>query len=162
GHNHGEVASKLAVDVIGDSVRRFVIEKQKAILGKIDPKASERANQLASALRMANQVIFESAKTHPRQQGMGTTVDAVCISKDKAAIAHIGDSRIYLERKGNLKQITHDHSLVAEQVKKGLLTPEEAERSPQKNILTRALGVDAEAQIDLYEIDLKTGDRLIG
>lgn len=162
GHSHGEVASKMAVEVTRDAMRKFIFDNQKAILGKIDPKASERGNQLASAVRLANQFIYESAKSNPMHQGMGTTIDAVLIHKDKAAVAHVGDSRIYLARGGKLKQVTQDHSLVQDQVRQGILTQEEADRSPLKNVLTRALGVDENAEVDLIEFDCYNGDLLIG
>lgn len=162
GHNHGEVASKMAVDVTHDAMKKFMLNGQKTILGKIDPRFSERANQLASSVRLANQFIFESAKSNPKHQGMGTTIDAVLIQKSKVSVAHVGDSRIYLVREGNLRQITQDHSLVADQVRQGLLKQEEAEKSPMKNVLTRALGVDANAEVDLIEADCYNGDVLIG
>ena len=162
GHNHGEVASKMAVDVTRDAVKKFVLNGQKAIIGKINPKFSERANQLGSAVRLANSFIFESAKTNPKHQGMGTTIDCVLVEKNKISIAHVGDSRVYLFRGGKLRQVTDDHSLVADQVRQGLLKPEEAEKSPHKNILTRALGVDENTEVDLYEIDCYNGDILLG
>ncbi len=162
GHNHGEIASKMAVQVTQDSMKRFTSDGQKTILGKINSNVSGRANQLASSVRLANQFIFESAKINPKHHGMGTTIDAVCFIKDKAAVAHVGDSRIYLVRAGELKQITEDHSLVNDQVKQGIITKEEAETSSQKNILTRALGIDEITEVDVIEFDCKTGDLLVG
>lgn len=162
GHNHGEVASKMAVETTLDSMKRFISGGQKAILGKVDPGVSERANQMASSVRLANQIIFESAKTKPQYAGMGTTIDAVLIHKDKAAVAHVGDSRVYLARDGSLTQITQDHSLVEDQVRQGLLKREEADRSHLKNVLTRALGVDEITEVDVVEVELRTGDFLIG
>lgn len=162
GHNHGEVASKMAVETTRDSMKRFISGSQKAILGKVDPGISERANQMASSVRLANQIIYESAKTKPQYTGMGTTIDAVLIHKDKAAVAHVGDSRIYLARDGKLTQITQDHSLVEDQVRQGLLKREEADRSHLKNVLTRALGVDEITEVDVMEVDLRAGDLLIG
>src|SRR3989338_5735880 len=93
---------------------------------------------------------------------MGTTIDGVLIVKDKAAIAHVGDSRIYLARNGRLTQMTQDHSLVADQVRQGILSQEEAERSQLKNVLTRALGVDENAYVDIFEVECRPGDILIG
>ncbi len=162
GHNHGEIASRMAVDVTHDAVKKFFHGQQKAILGKIDPKVSEQANQLGSAVRLANTFIYESAKTNLQHQGMGTTIDSVAILKDKFAVAHVGDSRIYRCRAGKLEQITQDHSVVADQVKQGLLSKEDAEKSPMKNVLTRALGVDEKTDVDVIESDVKPGDYLIG
>ena len=161
GHNAGEVASKMAVDVICDSMRRFVLNDQKAILGKINPQFSERANQLASSVRLSNQLIYELSKNKPQYQGMGTTVDGVFIHKNKICIGHVGDSRVYLVRDNVLHQLTQDHSLVADQVKQGLLTKDEAEKSHLKNILTRALGVDENTEVDLVEMDGYDGDLLL-
>ena len=161
GHSSGEVASKMAVDVTRDSMRRFALNGQKAILGKINPQFSEAANQLASSVRLANQFIFESAKSKPQNQGMGTTIDSVLMHKNKIAIAHVGDSRVYLVRDNKLHQLTNDHSLVQDQVRQGLLKKEEAEKSHLKNILTRALGVDETSEVDIAEVDCYNGDVLI-
>jgi PPM family protein phosphatase len=161
GHSSGEVASKMAIDVIHDSMNRFVTNSQQTILGKINPKFGERANQLASSIRLSNQCIFESAKNDPAHQGMGTTIDCIFYEKDKVSIGHIGDSRVYLIRSGKIHQLTEDHSVVAEQVRQGILKPEEAELSPLKHILTRALGVDETVEVDLNEIDCYDEDILI-
>lgn len=162
GHSSGEVASKMAVDVICDSMRRFILGGQTAIIGKINPQYSERANQLASSVRLSNQFIYETARSKPQHQGMGTTIDSVLIQKNKISIAHVGDSRIYLVRDNKLHQLTQDHSLVGDQVRQGLITKEEAEKSHLKNILTRALGVDETTEVDLVEIDGYNGDILVG
>jgi protein phosphatase len=162
GHNAGEVASKMAVDVVRDSVRRFANGSQKAILGKVDSRYSERTNQLGSSVRLSNQFIRESARATPQHNGMGTTVDCIWVQKDKLSIAHVGDSRVYLVREGQLHLLTNDHSLVEEQVRQGLLKKEEAERSPLKHILTRALGVDENVEVDLSEVPFYDGDLVIG
>jgi len=162
GHSHGEVASKMAIDVTKETIRKSILNGHKAIVGKVNPKLTERTNQLASAVRLANQFIFESAKSNPKQSGMGTTIDGVLLEKNKISIAHVGDSRVYLVREGKLTQVTQDHSLVADQVRQGILKAEEAEKSPNKNILTRALGVDENTEIDCYETDAKVGDIWIG
>ena len=161
GHSAGEVASKMAVESIHDGMKRFMEGRQKGIMGKIDPRLSERANQLASCVRLANQLVYESGRARPQHQGMGTTVDCVLLHKGKAAIGHIGDSRVYLSRDGKLHQLTRDHSLVEEQVRQGILKPEEAEKSHLKHILTRALGVDPNVEVDLSENDCYDGDVLL-
>lgn len=161
GHSAGEVASKLAVDVVRDSMKRFIQDGQKAIIGKVNPDVGERTNQLGSSIRLSNQFIHESAKAHPHQQGMGTTLDCVLLHKDKLCVGHIGDSRVYLVRQGKLHMLTQDHSLVEEQVRQGLLKPEEAEKSHLKHILTRALGVDENAEVDLFEVPCYDGDLVI-
>jgi protein phosphatase len=161
GHKAGEVASKMAVETIRDNMRRFLLTGQKGIVGKIDPKFGEKTNQLASGIRLSNQLIYESAKINPAQKGMGTTVDCVLLDKSKISIGHIGDSRVYAVRSAKLYQLTQDHSLVEEQVRQGLITHEEADRSSLKNILTRALGVDPSVEVDLIESDVFEGDVLI-
>lgn len=161
GHSSGEVASKLAVDVTSDSMRKFILNGQKFILGKVNPQFSERANQLASSVRLSNQFIYETAKSKPQHQGMGTTIDCVLIQKNKISIAHVGDSRVYMIREEKIYQLTQDHSLVSDQVRQGLITKEEAEKSSLKNILTRALGVDENVEVDIYEVDAFPGDILV-
>lgn len=161
GHSAGEVASKMAVETICDSMRRFILNGEKAVLGKINPSFSERTNQLASSIRLSNQIIYESAKAKPQYQGMGTTVDGVWIGKEKISIGHVGDSRVYLVRVGKIHQLTRDHSLVAEQQAKGLITKEEAEQSQMKNILTRAVGVEENVEVDMLETEWYDGDILI-
>lgn len=161
GHSAGEVASKMAVETIVESMRRFVIHGEVAILGKVNPDFSERTNQLASSIRLSNQIIYESAKAKPQYQGMGTTVDSVWVGKEKISIAHVGDSRVYLVRVGKINPLTRDHSLVAEQEAKGLITREEAEKSEIKNILTRAVGVAENVEVDMLETEWYDGDILI-
>lgn len=159
GHSAGEVASKMAVDVIRDSFQRFIASgSTNKIIGKVNPKFGERTNQLASCVRLSNQFIYESARAKPQHQGMGTTVDALYVQKNKISISHIGDSRIYLFRDGKLKQVTDDHSLVADQVRQGILKVEEAEKSHLKNILTRALGVDETVEVDMVELEAQDKD----
>jgi len=162
GHNHGEVASKIAVETIWNSMERFIVGDQKMILDKLDLRVSEQANQLAHSVQMANQVIFESANTQLQYEGMGTTLDAVLIHKKKAIVAHVGDSRVYLVRNGSLNQITRDHSLVEDQLRQGLINKEQAETSNLKHILTRALGMSKTTEVDVVEIELRSGDFLIG
>lgn len=162
GHSAGEVASKMAVDVVRDTFRRFIVDGGSAkIVGKVNPKFNERTNQLASCVRLSNQFIYESARSKPQHQGMGTTIDCFFVHKNKVSISHIGDSRIYLVRDGKLSQVTDDHSLVADQVRQGILKQDEAEKSHLKNILTRALGVDENVEVDMTELDARDKDMLI-
>jgi protein phosphatase len=116
---------------------------------------------LASAIRLANQAIRNAAKQTAEQEGMGTTVVSAALNGHVLSVAHVGDSRLYLIRGDTIQQLTADHSLVAEQVRRGLLTEEEAERSPQKNIITRALGVDDTVDVALAEVPLIREDRVL-
>jgi protein phosphatase len=161
GRNAGEVASSLAVEVIQRHIREAGQDGSLAMIGQYDAGFSTQTNRLASALRLANQVVNGAAKSKAEQAGMGTTVVAALVSGPTLSVAHIGDSRLYLIRGGDIQLLTEDHSLVAEQVRRGLLTEEEAERSPQKNIVTRALGVDDTVEVALDELPLCVHDTVL-
>jgi serine/threonine protein phosphatase PrpC len=160
GHASGEVASKLATDVIRDYFKN-VREGRSPIIGDYREDCSEITNLLGSAVHLANQAIFEAAGSDPKLQGMGTTVAAVLINENKLSIAHVGDSRVYLVRSGNIEQLTDDHSIVYEQVKRSLITKEEAQQSDMKNILTRAVGIAPAVEVDLDELTVTDGDILV-
>ena len=109
------------------------------------------------AVTAANKAVFEESASHVEYEGMGTTVVACTLEENTLYIANIGDSRLYLIRDG-IEQITDDHSLVEEMVKQGNITESEARIHPQKNIITRALGINEEVQADFFEIDVEQGD----
>jgi len=159
GHASGEVASRLAVDVIRDYFDEG--EGGKAFVGAFDDRCQEGTNRLGAAIRLANLAIFEAARGNPKYAGMGTTVAAVLVQENRIGIAHVGDSRVYLARAGGLSQLTDDHSLVAEQLKREMITAEEAQGAENRNILTRALGIAPEVEVDLDEMTLADGDRLL-
>jgi len=159
GHNSGEVASQLAVKVTRDKYESMKLTGMKPT--PFNDKFSLEANQLGFAVQLANSVIYEAGTAGPENKGMGTTLSAALLNKSKLSIAHIGDSRIYLLRRNAMQQLTEDHSLVMEHVKKGLLTREQAEVSPLQNILTRALGTQKTPAVDLVETELEEGDRLL-
>ncbi|MBI4800901.1 MAG: Stp1/IreP family PP2C-type Ser/Thr phosphatase [Elusimicrobia bacterium] len=159
GHSSGEIASRLAVKVTRDkfdSMQRTGIKP-----GSYDEKYSLEANQLGFAVQLANSVIYEAGNSTPENKGMGTTLSALLLNKNKVSLAHIGDSRIYLFRDGILEQITEDHSLVMDHVRKGLLTLEQAGKSPLQNILTRALGAQKTPVVDLREIEVFENDKFL-
>ncbi|MCF6283951.1 MAG: Stp1/IreP family PP2C-type Ser/Thr phosphatase [Candidatus Hydrogenedentes bacterium] len=117
---------------------------------------------LQEALEDANQQVFEEAEINPDYAGMGTTVSAVLIDGGWAYIAQVGDSRVYLLReRSGIHQITEDHSLVAEQVRNGIISEAEAENSSFKNLITRAVGIKAEVDVDLFAVRLVQGDTLL-
>lgn len=117
---------------------------------------------LQEALEEANQQVFEESEANPEYAGMGTTVSAVLIDGNWAYIAQVGDSRVYLLRDHlGIRQITEDHSLVAEQVRSGIISEEEAENSSFKNLITRAVGIKAEVEVDLFALRLQQGDTLL-
>ncbi|HEV8243244.1 MAG TPA: Stp1/IreP family PP2C-type Ser/Thr phosphatase [Nitrospirales bacterium] len=161
GRNAGEVASRLAVETIQRHMQEARLNENLPMIGAVDRQFSAQTNRLASAIRLANQAIRNAAKQEAEQEGMGTTVVSAALNGQVLSVAHVGDSRIYLVRGDTIQQLTADHSLVAEHVRMGLLTEEEAERSPQKNIITRALGVDDTVDVALDEVPLTHGDRVL-
>jgi protein phosphatase len=161
GSNAGEVASRLATEAIHGHVCEVCANPQLPLIGEYDPQFSSETNRLASAVRFANATIYSTAKEQTEYAGMGTTVVAAYLNGPVTSIAHVGDSRLYLVRDEELKLLTCDHSLVAEQVRRGLLTEEEAEQSPQRHIITRALGVDKSVDVTLNETMAMRGDALL-
>ncbi len=166
GHNSGEVASKMACEIISKNFKA-ALEKSKLpdktmlIFGTRDPRLSEKENNLLSAVRLANRVIYEASVKYSKDQGMGTTVVAALISDAAYTISWVGDSRIYLIRHGQIQQLSTDHSLVQEQVSKGLISSEQAETSEFKNVLTRALGTAEDVVADVAETPVFEGDCLL-
>jgi serine/threonine protein phosphatase PrpC len=156
GHAAGEVASKIAVSIISDH-----LSGRHNFFGAYNESFSPSTNNLNSALRLANLAVLEAAAGSPQLHGMGTTVAAAMICGNRLSIAHIGDSRVYLVRSGNIEQLTDDHSVINEQLKRELITPEEAANSATKNILTKALGISAEMEADLSELTMLNGDILL-
>jgi serine/threonine protein phosphatase PrpC len=160
GHTAGELASKMAVDIIRDYFRG--IGKGGPVqIGPYRKDCSDTTNRLASSIRLANMAIYEASINRPELRGMGTTVAAAQIDGEHLSIAHVGDSRIYLIRAGNIEQLTDDHSVVYEQVKRDLITKEEASRSEMRHILTRALGSAADTEVELSEMTLAREDVLL-
>ena len=162
GHKSGEVASRLACDIISNNIKyKSIDNKAKTIYGEANPSLSNDSNNLLSAVRLANRMIFEAGSNNVQNHGMGTTLVAVLIRDKSYTIAWVGDSRIYLVRHGRIQQITTDHSLVQEQVNKGLISSEQAETSEFKNVLTRALGTSEEVEVDIAETNSFAGDYLL-
>lgn len=160
GHRGGEVASRMALDVLRDYISR-VASGSGAFIGAVDNDFSRQANLLASGIRLANRAVFEAADSSPAWRGMGTTIVALLIDGARAAVAHAGDSRLYLLRERQLRQVTGDHSLVADQLRQGVITAEQAAASDRKNIITRALGQWQELEIEIQDLELQDGDRLL-
>ena len=113
---------------------------------------------LLTALRDANTAIATAADADPELEGMGTTATAGLVDAGVLYLVHVGDSRAYLARAGRMIQITDDHSIVAEMVRRGALSPSDAEQHPARHVITRALGVDTDVQIDALRVDLEPGD----
>jgi protein phosphatase len=151
GEAHGEVASALAVETVVKHCLEALDNPAVTLYGEQQPAWGEKTKRLSSAAHLANTKIFNSAKEHPEQHGMGATLTAVWIDGSKLSIAHVGDSRAYLLRSGALQQLTSDHSLVAEQVRRGILTAAEAEESQMQSVLLRALGSQSEVEVEAEE-----------
>jgi serine/threonine protein phosphatase PrpC len=145
GHQGGEVASSLALET----------------LGRLNAGQDGALRALVDEIRRANRDVLEKGGADPALQGMGTTLTVLLTEGEKAHVAHVGDSRAYLLRDGNLQQLTEDHTLVQRMVREGRLTPDEADHHPQRSILTRALGVDEEIPVDELTLPIHSGDRLL-
>jgi PPM family protein phosphatase len=161
GEAHGEVASALAVETIVKHCLEAADDSSTPMIGDVDPGWSEKTKRLASAVHLANKNIFEQAEQHPEQHGMGATLTAAWIDGSRLSLAHVGDSRAYLLRGGTLQQLTSDHSLVAEQVRRGILTAAEAEESEMQSVLLRALGAQQKIEVDADEHPLFARDVLL-
>ncbi|MGH7233606.1 MAG: Stp1/IreP family PP2C-type Ser/Thr phosphatase [Nitrospiraceae bacterium] len=161
GHRAGELASSLAVEMIAKHFQESHRDPNLPMIGYYDPAFTSRTNRLASAIRLANHVINREAHNQPQFAGMGTTVVSAVLSDQVLSMAHVGDSRLYLIRGHRIEPLTADHSVVAEQVRDGLLTEDEAERSPQRNVVTRALGAEVTVDVELGEIPVMSGDVLL-
>jgi len=161
GQASGEVASRLAVDAIVSHCREARSNPSSPLVGASIAGVSETTNRLASAIRAANRVVRAAAQRNEGHHGMGATAVAAWFTGERMSLAHVGDSRAYMLRGGLLEQLTKDHSFVAEQVRRGMMTPEEASASRMQNVLLRALGIDSEVDVDVDEELLTDGDTLL-
>lgn len=152
GASGGNIASALAVKVISDKINTSYNEKMRD---------SSIRNLLDSAITAANIEVYDMAYSHPDLTGMGTTVVCAIVKNNNVFIAHAGDSRAYISNPDGITQITTDHSLVQDLVNLGKITPEEAESHPNKNLITRAVGVDKRIDIDFDQLELADDEILI-
>jgi len=160
GHRGGDVASRLAVEEIENVIRGWKPEYLNEITSVNGPRPEEET-RLVVALKRANARIWNEAEANPEHRGMGTTSTAAMFSDGEVTIAHVGDSRAYLIRDGNIRQITEDHSWVNEQVKAGFITSEEARTHRLKNLITRSLGHEPHIKVDVLRLGLEEGDRFV-
>jgi protein phosphatase len=154
---HGEVASRIAVEAVVTHCLEAQNNRSAAMFADRNANFSETTNRLISAVTLANRKICDAATP----AGMGTTVVAAWLKERSLSVVHVGDSRAYLLRAGTLKQLTADHSVVAENVRRGIMTPQQAESSTLQNVLTRALGSEPDVQVDADEQVLQEGDALV-
>lgn len=163
GHQAGEVASQIAVDLINKSFRRWVEQKayEDELFGFPDNSVTIQGNYLLSSIRIANRVVYEMSLEHERYQGMGTTVATLFVASSLIIAANVGDSRIYMVRDGHIERLSKDHTIVAEQVEMGVMTEEEASSAPLKHVLTRNLGSAENVEAEIFEIEPSNNDRFI-
>ena len=152
GHQAGEVASAMAVDVVTRHYEALLASGQNG-----DDRVRE-AKSVDEAIRQANNAIFEVAQSRPDYTGMGSTIVVAIFYRDHMFVGHVGDSRLYRYRAGQLEQLTEDHSVIQELLNRGLMTAEEARVTIGKNLVTRALGVEADVRPDVAQEDLADGD----
>jgi serine/threonine protein phosphatase PrpC len=158
GHNAGEVASRMAVDTISAFIERSAVEKEITWPWGLDANLSFDANRLKTAIRLANARVFQAADNREELNGMGTTVVSALVSGDVMTIGSAGDSRCYLVRGGELKQLTRDDSWVSAALGEGILNSDDVEHHPLRNVITKAVGARDTIDLDVLEHDLQPGD----
>jgi serine/threonine protein phosphatase PrpC len=157
----GEVASRLTVEAILAHCSAADADPRLKFIGRPIPGVSQTSSRLASAVHLANRVVHRAALDSAARNGMGATVVAVQFQDERMSLAHVGDSRAYRLRRGRLEQLTQDHSLIAEQLRRGETTPQEARNSPLQNVLLRAVGVEPEIEVELNEELVMSGDTVL-
>lgn len=161
GHAAGEVASRITVESIQEFIAATEEEQESSWPFGFNSRVSLEGNRLTTAVEKANEKVMRAVQNRPELKGMGTTVVASLFDGDRATLVHVGDSRAYLFRDGELRRLTDDHSWVQEQVNAGILSEDEAKSHPLKNVVTRALGGAAHVSVDLIEVPVRTGDRYL-
>jgi len=167
GHAAGEVASKITADTI----EAFTHDTRARDTNRtwpfpFEPLLSVDANRLKAAFRLANRQVAQRMESQQELRGMATTASAVILDETadggvRAAIGHVGDSRVYLYRAGELRQLTDDHSWVGEQIRSGVMSDADARRHPWRNVVTRAISGGQDPEVDVIEMALEPGDRLL-
>ena len=158
GYSAGEVASGIAVNVISTGMLQELNSGRELSKVDIGSGLTHAALLLQQQIALANKGIYEAAQQRPECAGMGTTLVATVFFQNRVSIGHIGDSRCYRLRADKFEQLTHDHSLLQEQIDSGMLTPEQARYSLNKNLVTRALGIEAVVPADIAEYRVEAED----
>jgi serine/threonine protein phosphatase PrpC len=161
GHAAGEIASKVAVESINEFVCLTGGDEEITWPFGLDENISYDGNRLKTAIRYANRKVLEATKEKSEYEGMATTVAAVLVDGNTANLGHVGDSRVYLVRDGEITQLTSDHSWVNEQIQSGVISPDQARTHPLRNVVTRALGGKPDLQVDMQQHKAKAGDILL-
>jgi protein phosphatase len=157
GYNAGEVASGIAVKTVMNLIREQVEREDLTILDR-ETGLSRPSIILRDAIHRANKIIYQTARSQPQCEGMGTTIVAAMFFDNKISVAHVGDSRMYRMRNARFEQVTMDHSLLQELVDRGFYSAEEAQRAANKNYVTRALGVEPNVEVEIQEVPVQKGD----
>jgi protein phosphatase len=161
GHAGGETASRLAVQTIEKELISAKLRTDDPFSVQVPLAESPLAGALREAVEGACAAVFRSSRANPELAGMGTTCITLLVHGDHALLGHVGDSRAYLVRDGEVFQLSEDHSLVNEQVRAGLLTEEEARHSRLKNIITRSVGFEEDVLVDVLGVETRAGDRFL-
>ncbi len=161
GHAAGEVASREAVDTLYGMVKRGVGGLRELVDPVEETDARAACRLMESAVQAATYFVFSIAEIDRAKSGMGTTISALLILGDYAITAQVGDSRVYRVEGESVEQLTEDHTLIAWQLKQGLITPQEAARSPHRNVITRAVGNREYVQVDTRRVPLAAGSRFL-
>lgn len=157
GYNAGEVASGIAVSVVSSEIKHFLEDAHPE--DKDEASGEDIAVKLLrDNVQKANSSIYHAAHSQPQYAGMGTTIVSGLFYDNRVAVAHIGDSRLYRLRDETFECITRDHSLLQEQIDSGMISKADARMSQNKNLVTRAVGIDAEVEAEIHVYDVKRGD----
>lgn len=156
GYNAGEVASGMATTMLGSELAKAFDEREPS--SDAGGGKSWAEVSLQTQMGLVNSAIYQSSQTQPQYAGMGTTLVVAVFHDNKVTVGHIGDSRMYRLRGEEFQAITRDHSLLQEQIDAGLITPEQARHSQNKNLVTRAVGIDAEVAAEIHDHEVEPGD----
>src|SRR4051812_47246828 len=161
GHAGGETASRLAVQTVERELLSAKLREDDPFKSNGSLANTPLAGALREAVEGACAAVFRTSRANPELAGMGTTCISLLLHDDHALVGHVGDSRCYLVRGGDVHQLSEDHSLVNEQVRAGLLTEEEARHSRLKNIITRSVGFEEDVLVDVIGVETQAGDRFL-
>jgi PPM family protein phosphatase len=157
----GEIASRLSVDTVVKHCGEARANPSLPLVGKRIEGISDASNRLASAVRQANLTVHDAARKNGNEGRMGATLAAICVDGERMSVAHVGDSRIYRLREDDFEQLTRDHSFVAEQMRQGRMTAEEASSSALQSVLIRAIGIDTEVDVEASDELLREDDTVL-
>jgi protein phosphatase len=161
GHAAGEIASQEAVETVYGMVKRGIGNLHELADPVVEEDAHSACRLMESSIQAATYMVFSMAEMDKTKSGMGTTLSALLVLGEYAVTAQVGDSRIYRVHDGKAEQLTEDHTLIAWQLKQGLITPQEAKKSPHRNVITRAVGNRDYVQVDTGLVKLHPGDKFL-